>query len=858
MIRPISTFTILPALPPQLERLRALAYNLHWSWHHETVEVFRHLANGVWEESGHNPVLMLGLVPAERLEEAARDEAFLAHLDRAWASHEEYLARQQTWYGRLRRRDRRQLVAYFSMEFGLTEALPIYSGGLGVLAGDHLKAASDLGLDLVGVGLLYQQGYFRQRLNPDGWQEEHYPVNDFSVMPLTPLRGADGAPLTVSVSLPERDVVARLWKAEVGRVSLIMLNTNLPENAPGDRAITDRLYNSDLDVRIRQEIVLGIGGMRALRALRLEPEVCHLNEGHSAFMILERIRLLMEEQHLAFAAAREIVRAGTVFTTHTPVPAGIDRFPAGMVAHYFGRYCEQMGLCVEELLALGREQQGDSQAPFSPTILALRLAAHANGVSRLHGAVSRRMFQVLWPGVPEPEVPIDSVTNGVHALSVISNEMASLYERYLGPRWREEPGDQSVWASVDKMPAEELWRTHERRRERLVAFARRRLMAQLRRHGASLGQQERAGEVLDPEALTIGFARRFATYKRGTLLLRDPARLSRLLNRPGQPVQIIFAGKAHPADEPAKLLIRELVQKSRQHEFGNRLVFIEDYDLTVARYMLQGCDLWLNTPRRPLEASGTSGMKAAANGVLNLSTLDGWWAEAYQPGLGWAIGNEETDVEDDERRDRLEAEALYNILEHEVIPLFYDRGRDGLPRRWIACMKAAIRTLCPVYSANRMITEYAERYYRPAMARVAELSAEDGRQASSLAGWIVRIQSAWGQVGFEGVTIEARQEIMAGDSVVVQARLRLGSLTPEDVSVQAYWGRLLPGGDIDPEAASFTPLGLQEEVAPGVYAFAGRIQVQGGGAGGITLRAFPKWPEPSPAWRLPLVCWASP
>jgi starch phosphorylase len=855
MVQPIGTFTVVPALPPNLMRLRDLAYNLYWSWDHDLIDLFRRLGGDLWGASGHNPVKMLGLVSQERLAQLANDEAFLAHLDQVWQRFERYMTWPGTWYRKLLPDVPRPLIAYFSMEYGLTESLPIYSGGLGVLAGDHLKSASDLGVDLVGVGLLYQQGYLRQRLNADGWQQEFYPVNDFSLMPVVQESAPDGTPLTISLLLPGRQVTVRIWRIDVGRIALYMLDTNVPANAPEDKAITDRLYGGDLDMRMRQEIVLGIGGLRALARLGIRPDICHLNEGHSGFLILERIRSLMEEGNHSFAEAREVTRAGTVFTTHTPVPAGIDRFPPHMAERYFSSLAQEMGISITELLALGREHPADPHAPFSPTLLALRLSTNSNGVSRLHGIVSRRMFQPLWPGVPENEIPIGTVTNGVHHLSIISRELAVLYERYLGPRWREEPGDQSVWVETESIPPEELWRTHERRRERLVAYARRRLYGELKRQGATPDELAQAEEVLDPSALTIGFARRFTTYKRGTLVLRDPDRLARLLNQPGRPVQIIFAGKAHPADEPAKRLIREIVHLSRRPELRNQLVFLEDYDITVARYLVQGSDVWLNTPRRPLEASGTSGMKAAANGGLNVSILDGWWAEAYEPELGWAIGPRQQ-YHDPDRQDEAEAEALYSILERDVVPTFYNRGRDGLPRQWIARMKASIQALAPIYNSNRMVTEYVERFYLPAAEHVWQLSLDGMARAKAFAAWVEQVRAEWPQLGFESVYAETPKGFRTGSTMPITTRVRLGALTPGDVWVEAYHGLLDEDGQIDPRTAATVIMESRGLVSPGVYEFTGEIPGRASGAGGYTIRLLPRNTELVTPYELHLIHWA--
>jgi starch phosphorylase len=840
---------------------------------------------------------MLGTIDQAQLEAAAADEGFLAHLDRVARDFDVYtsarpvlssveglstdLAGESTWFRRAHGATDGPLVAYFSAEFGLTECLSIFAGGLGVLAGDHLKSASDLGLPLVGVGLLYQQGYFRQYLNEAGWQQEVYEDNDFHNLPLTLERQADGQPLTVEVAYPGRQVVAQVWRAQVGRVSLYLLDTNIPANRPEDRDITDQLYGGDLEMRIQQEIMLGIGGYRALEAIGLEPTAYHMNEGHSAFLALERVRRLMETQDLSFVEAREAASAGLVFTTHTPVPAGQDYFPPDLMDRYFGDYARNpsgrasgrgLGLSRQEFLALGRQDPNNSSEPFCMTILALRLAAYSNGVSRLHGQVTRQMWQGLWPGVPEDEIPIGHVTNGVHFRSWISHEMDQLYDRYLGPRWREEPADQGIWQRAEHIPAEELWRTHERRRERLVAFVRRRLRAQLERRGVPPAEIEAATETLDPEALTIGFARRFAPYKRATLLLRDPERLARILNDPGRPVQIIFAGKAHPRDDAGKELIRQVVSLARQERFRRRIVFLEDYDMAVARYLVQGADVWLNTPRRPREASGTSGMKATANGVLNLSTLDGWWNEAWsdfgcrnadcgfgQPlqseiPFGWAIGRGET-YDDPDYQDQVEAEALYHLLEQDVVPTFYDRGADGLPRRWIARMKASIGALCHFFNTHRMVREYTERFYLPAAARYRRLTADEMAGAETLAAWTTRIRENWSQVRVQEVEAEPLTELQVGSEVRARARVHLGDLTPDDVTVELYLGRVDAGGEI--VEAEATPMQFIEPAEEGNYLFeAGAIPCRKSGRHGYTVRVLPHHPDLTTSFLPGLIVWA--
>ena len=851
-MQPIRTFTIVPSLPAKLEHLRELAYNLWWCWNLEAIDLFRRLDRELWEESGHNPVLMLGTIKQERLEEAAEDDGFLAHLERIAQQYDRYINSQNTWYKKAHGAPGKPCIAYFSAEFGLTDCMPIYAGGMAVLAGDHLKSASDLGLPLMGVGLLYQEGYFRQYLNTDGWQQELYPQNDFYNMPVQLEQEEDGTPVTVQVDYPGRKVTAQVWRAQVGRVPLFLLDTNIPANSRQDQDITDELYGGDLEMRIKQEIMLGIGGLRALEALGMRPTVCHMNEGHSAFLALERIRILVEEQGLSFAEAREAATAGNVFTTHTPVPAGIDRFPPELMDKYFSAYYSELGLSREEFLALGRANPADNGEPFSMAVLALRLAAHTNGVSRLHGRVARKMWQSLWPGVPEDEVPITSITNGVHIPSWISFDMAGLYDRYLGPRWLAHQADQTVWGRVDEIPDEELWRTHERRRERLVAVVRRRLSEQLEKRGAPLSEVERASEVLDPAALTIGFARRFATYKRATLILRDPDRLASILNDKDHPVQIIFAGKAHPQDNPGKELIQQIIHLARREEFRRRIVFIEDYDMSIARYLVQGADVWLSTPLRPREASGTSGMKAAANGVINVSTLDGWWDEAYEPDTGWAIGRGEL-YEDLNYQNDIESRAIYGILEKEIVPLFYDRNSNGLPHKWIARMKAAMRTICPIFNTNRMVREYAERFYLPAAQRYRHLAEDGMARAKALAQWKSHLHEHWPEIQVDNVEAEVPAELKVGAELQVRAQVNLGALDPRDVTVQLYYGPLDTRGEIP--KGEVISMKWVESNGDGSHVFVGAIPCRTSGRYGYALRILPHHEDLSNPYEPGLILW---
>ncbi len=868
-VRPIRTFSVTPVLPPVLERLRSIAYNLRWAWNHDAIELFR-WDNDWWERSAHNPVLMLGTIEQAALQTAATDEGFLAQLNHVADDFDAYLQSDSTWFRRTHGKVTQPLVAYFSAEFGVTDCLSIFAGGLGILAGDHLKSASDLGVPLVAVGLLYQEGYFRQYLNEAGWQQEIYQENDFFTLPLILERRADGSPLMIEVPFPGRNIYAQIWRAQVGRVALYLLDTNIPANLrKEDQDITDQLYGGDNELRVKQELMLGIGGYRALEALSIAPNVYHLNEGHSAFLALERIRRLMEIHYLSFAEAREAASAGLIFTTHTPVPAGHDNFSPDLMARYFGEYVKSLGLSWREFMALGRKDANDEQEPFCMTILALRLAQHSNGVSRLHGQITRRMWQSLWPNVPEDEIPIGHVTNGIHFRSWISQEMDEIYNRYLGTHWRHEPADQALWARIHRLSPEELWRTHEKRRERLVAFTRRRLRTQLERRGAPQAEIEAADEVLNPDILTIGFARRFAAYKRANLLLRDPERLARILNNSARPVQIIFAGQAHPRDEAGKEIIKQIVTLCRKPEFRNRCVFLEGYDMAIARSMVQGCDVWLSTPRRPQEASGTSGMKAAANGVLNLSTLDGWWEEAWDCGLeetdksairnpqsaiGWAIGRGEN-YDDPEYQDQVEAEALYALLERDVVPTFYERETDGLPRDWIALMKASIGNLCHRFNTHRMAQEYTETFYLPAAQRYEQLAAQEMARAKALATWKARILQHWPEIRIVSVRTDSLSQLQVGQSLNVAANIQLGALTPDDVKVEFYTGLVNPAGDI--VAATTTPMLATDVISGSLWHFTtNSVACCRSGLHGLTIRVLPYHPDIISPFLSGLIVWA--
>ncbi|HLC01668.1 MAG TPA: alpha-glucan family phosphorylase [Anaerolineales bacterium] len=708
-------------LPQRLARLADLAYNLWWTWNSEAERVFRLIDLQDWEAAGHNPVTFLRKTGRRKLDAAARDRTYLELYDQVVRQFDEYMrGGSRAWFARDHHDHRNQPVAYFSTEFGLHESLPIYAGGLGILSGDHLKEASDLGLPMVALGFLYTQGYFKQHIREDGWQEARYTTLSFTDLPVYPVLDLAGSPMTINVDLDDHVIQARLWRIQVGRVPLYLLDSNVETNQPTDRSLTAQLYISDPGLRISQEIVLGLGGVRALRALGYNPAAWHLNEGHSAFMMLERVRELVAAGR-SFAQAAEAVRASTIFTTHTPVPAGHDAFPYDLIDRQFSKFWPQIGLDRESFIDLGRQPEAWGQV-FSMSALAFHLSGRYNAVSEIHGQVARRMWSPLWPDLEPEQVPLQHITNGVHTGSWLARRMRGLYDRYLDLEWEEHLDQDEIWQAVERIPDEELWGVRRHLKRKLVAFMRERARRQWIPGSLHPVQIVASGVLLDPYALTIGFARRFATYKRANLILRDPDRILNLMNQLGRPLQLVFAGKAHPADEPGKLLIQQVYNLVKRSDNGGRLVFLEDYDMNVARYLIQGVDVWLNTPRRPNEASGTSGQKAALNGVLNLSILDGWWPEGYNGSNGWAIGGMQ-DLDDTAAQDDADAEALYQLLEEEIIPLYYDeRSSDGLPREWLARIKESIRTLAPRFSMRRMVKEYIETMYLPALPETEKVS----------------------------------------------------------------------------------------------------------------------------------------
>jgi len=837
-MKPIRAFTVSPILPPKLEGLRELAYNLWWTWNADARDLFGRLDMDLWEETRHNPVAMLARIKQEILEARAQDDSYLYQLSRVLEKFK-YAMSSQTWFQKINKFNHNLKVAYFSMEYGITESLAVYSGGLGVLSADHLKSASELGIPLVAVGLSYQHGYFQQRFNIDDYQEEQYPVNDFYNLPIELLKDDKGSPLYVDIPLPGRMVRIQIWKAQIGRIPLYLLDTNLPENWDIDRKITAELYGGDIEMRIKQEIVLGQGGVAALKRLGLSNYVTHLNEGHSAFSGLERIKSLVIENGLGFYEALEVIKASSVFTTHTPVQAGIDLFHPDLIAQYFGDYCQAVGIDLSELLALGRTNPDDMGEHFSMAILAINLTCRTNAVSKLHRQVAQKMWQSLWPDILPQEIPIIAITNGIHHKSWVSQEMAELFDRYLGPDWYLEPADTNVWKKVEKIPDVELWRTHERRRERLVAFARRQLIQSYQNLGKPQPMIDRVKSVLSTEALTIGFARRFAAYKRAYLLFSDPERLARILNNKDYPVQIIIAGKAHPRDEEGKQVIRKILKLSHEEPFYQHIAFLENYDLNMARYMVQGCDLWLNNPRRGLEACGTSGMKAAVNGGLHFSTLDGWWDEIYNPQIGWAIGGRES-YPDQEYWDKQEANIIYNILENEIIPTFYKRDSDNLPRAWIRMMKDSMMTICPLYNSNRMLCEYTELMYYPAIVRAASLAENDFALSKELANWKDKLRNNWDSIRFLNVETSSTFGLAINNPLEVKATIYLDGIAPDDVQVQIYHGRVNANGLI--QEGKFVTMVIEKILSANKFLYSGKIENWESGLNGFTIRIIPHHP----------------
>ena len=846
------TYNVTPTLPAALEPLREMSFNLWWTWEPSARRLFRQLDPELWNGTNHNPVRMLQLSRQSRLEELSQDKTFLRELKEVHDAFRNYLARKDT-YGKTGAGSAiKNPVAYFSAEFGFHESIPNYSGGLGILASDHCKSASDLDLNFVAIGLLYRHGYFRQQIDKEGIQEAINLNQNFHHLPIREVRRED-AKLLISVPILDREVFAKLWELRVGRVSLYLLDTDTPENRAEDRLITAELYGGDLEMRMRQEIILGIGGVKALSALGIQPDVFHMNEGHSAFLALERIRRNVVEKKLDFYSALQVVAAANIFTTHTPVPAGNDSFPREMMRKYFGAFAKELNIPFEELFSFGQTRV-DPNDPFSMTILALRLSRHANGVSKLHGEVSRLLWKDVWAGVPAHEVPITSVTNGIHTKTWMAPEFAALYRKHLGA-WEEHLTEPEFWRGVIDIPDAQLWETHQNLKLRLIEFVRERVRLRRQRLGESAEAIRKVDGILDPEILTVGFARRFATYKRGALLFSDKERLKRLLNDTTRPVQFIFAGKAHPRDEAGKAVIQEVYKFTREVGFENRVVFLEDYDSYIARRLVQGVDLWLNHPLRPLEASGTSGMKSAPNGGINLSVLDGWWREGYNGNNGWAIGAE-IDNGSAEFQNEGDATSLYQLLENQIVPLYYAKPDGKLPLAWLQLMRESIRSVTPVFNTQRMVKEYTERLYITAAKSHENFSCDGCASAAQLSQWKAQMRKDWPQVRISDVQVgnKDRQNILVGESLQISAHVHLGGVDPNHVRVEAYHGEAANGDIRNPSATILVQ--TRRVDGAGDYLYQGSVPASETGTYGFSVRVVPTHAHLMQAHELRLITWS--
>ncbi|MDL2306886.1 alpha-glucan family phosphorylase [Desulfovibrio sp. OttesenSCG-928-C06] len=873
-MQPLRIFNIVPKIPAELQPLHKLARNYWFVWNQPITNLFRDIDPILWEDSYYNPVWFLNHVPQSRFTELSRDQGYIERLNSASAQLDSHL-QEKSAYAIHGNDDGNPAVAYFSLEFGVGLCLPIYSGGLGILAGDHLKSASDLNIPLVGMGLLYRNGYFRQYMTPDNWQQERYPDYDFEQMPLKRATTPDGQNAVVRLAIGDRPLAAQIWEASVGRIRLYLLDTNIPENPEDFRAITARLYGGDNEMRIWQEILLGIGGVKALGVLGQDARVIHMNEGHSAFAALERVRTLMTTHQLTFEAAAELAAAGSVFTTHTPVPAGNDRFSPDLMYKYLNKYAQDMGLAFKVFMALGREDPYNDSEPFCMTVLALRLSRFNNGVSKLHGKVSRRMWHKIWNQFPEDDVPIGSITNGVHVPTWVAPDMAALYDHYMGSCWRVEQSKQQTWAKVAAIPEADIWRAHERQRAALVNFVRERMKKQSMARGARPAELQMISSIFDPQALTIGFARRFATYKRANMLLQDKEALRRIVTNAERPVQFVFAGKAHPHDNGGKQLMKEIINTFNEPDFRPRMVFLEDYDMEVASYMISGCDIWLNNPRRPLEACGTSGMKAMFNGVLQFSTLDGWWDEAWKPNnsLGWAIGKGE-DYDDWDYQDQVELQTLYTILEKDIIPEFYDRPGGLVPASWVARMKQALIELGPRFNSDRMVEDYFNTAYVKAFQSSLALAGDNFEASHELSRWRMDMLTRWSGVQVNNVHGEhlgqplgcpagtpdakscesGQKQLYVGDSVKVSANVFMNEIPTEHMQVEIYYGRL--GQDNNIQNRETTAMRPEGEMRDGWQTYVGEMPAEDTGRYGFSVRALPRHPL-LPNQNFGLIRWGS-
>lgn len=833
--------TVRPQLPKRISKLYDISYNLWWSWNTEFLKLFKLLDIDMWEKIGKNPVKFLKMVSQEKLENAAKDPEFLKEYDKVVKDFNDYISSKDTWFKKNYPNNSTDLIAYFSAEYGLDETIPIYSGGLGILSGDHMKSSSDMGIPLVGIGLLYKSGYFHQKINGYGQQETEYHAIDISLLPITPVKDHEGKDLLIYLKFPKKNLYLKVWQIKVGRNTLYLMDSDIEENIQEYRNITSTLYGGDQEMRIRQEMVLGMGGVNLLYTLGLKPTIYHMNEGHSSFLTLELIKNMMKYKQVSFEIAKDIVSSMTAFTTHTPVPAGNDIFPLSLVEKYFDGFWDRLGLSKEEFLRLGMDPNADiNKSGFDMGILALKIAGKKNGVSKLHGAVSRELFSKVWPDVPANESPIEYVTNGVHTCSWLAPTVKDLYNKYLEPYWQDNIQEDEVWKNIEKIPDEELWSVHQSRKEKLLKMVKNSTIERLRRYNYSYDDIEQMVGNINPNVLTIGFARRFATYKRATLIFRDLERITQIFNEKNMPVQIIFAGKAHPGDREGQELIRVIHDISLKPQFKGKVFILENYNIGMSRYLISGVDVWLNNPRRPLEASGTSGQKAAINGVINFSVLDGWWAEGYNQKNGWTIGTN-AEYKSYEVQDDADSKSIYDTLENKIIPMYYDKNEKGYSDDWVRIMKNTIESNSGRFSTSRMLEDYTKQIYIP-LCNLHNQYYNDLAKVTRYNEWKEKLYANWNDIkirqdenNYDDITVDAGNKIEVSCFVKMPNEL----IKIENIEVQAYYGKITEDGVVDD--MQVIPMNLIEENEETLeYKFSAKIELKSGGDYGYTFRVIPK------------------
>ena len=829
--------TVNPQLPKEISKLSEIANNLWWSWNTEYLRLFKKIDKDLWESIGKNPVKFLKLVSQEKLEKVSKDQKFLEEYNVIANNYENYINSKNTWFSKNYPKNENNLIAYFSAEYGLDETIPIYSGGLGILSGDHLKSASDLGLPFVAVGMLYKEGYFIQKLNKYGEQENNYIKADLNNLPIEAVKDSEGKDLKITVDYPERKLYLKVWKINVGRIKLYLMDSDIEENSEEDRKVTLQLYGGDQDMRIKQEIVLGMGGVKLLKTLGLNPTVYHMNEGHSSFLTLELIKDLMEEKKISFDMAKDITTSKTVFTTHTPVPAGNDIFPLNLVEKYFKDFWPKLGLNREEFLKLGMKPTEKLENGFNMGILALRNAGKKNGVSKLHGAVSRELFGEVWPNIAANESPIGYVTNGIHTCSWLAQNLKELYNEYLIPYWQDNMHKDEVWKQIKDIPNERLWEEHQARKEKMLKMVKQNTTERLKRAGVSYEEIKEITSKLNPNALTIGFARRFATYKRATLIFKDIERITQILNDSEKPVQLIFAGKAHPLDKAGQDLIKYINELAMKPQFKGKIFVLENYNIGMSRYLISGCDVWLNNPRRPMEASGTSGQKASVNGVINFSVLDGWWAEGYDQTNGWTIGTN-AEFTSYEEQDLADSESLYNTLENKIVPLYYENRKDNLPVNWIEIMKNSIITTGGKYSTARMLVDYTNNMYIP-LCNLYNNYYSKLDNVAEYSEWKSEINKSWDKIEIKQLNNLADISIDAGNKINVECEVKLPNINVENIEAQVYYGKIAENGMVDEIQVIPMKLKTRNDTEK-IYTFETKIELTTGGDYGYTFRVMPK------------------